>query len=258
MNRLVILMYHMLCEPRTEKEKRFACPPARFREHMTALRQEGCHFVSMRQVETFIKGEANLPDKAVAITFDDGFQDNYENGLPLFTALSVPATIFLITGHVGRTNAWMNQDEDKQRPMMNWPQIVEMADAGIEFGGHTVSHPRLPELEDRAMREEISDCKTVLEERLGRGVRYFAYPYGLFNDAAADAVREAGYALACSTRSGFNRAHCDQYSLRRIEVHGTDPVWKLKQKITFGTNEAGVLQPLRYYWRRLRSSMVSG
>lgn len=258
MTRLVILMYHMICDPRTEKERRFACPPARFREHMNALLQEGYRFVSMRQIEAFIQGNESLPDKAVAITLDDGFRDNYENGLPVFNALSIPATVFLITGRVDQSNAWMTQAEGEQRPMLNWSQVSEMADAGVEFGGHTVSHPRLPELARSDMREEIGGCKAVLEDRLGREVRYFAYPYGLFNDAAVDTVREAGYALACSTQSGFNRVHCDRYSLRRIEVHGTDPVWKLKQKITFGTNEAGMLQPLRYYWGRLRSVMGAG
>ena len=92
---------------------------------------------------------------------------------------------------------------------------------------------------------------------LGKEVRHFAYPYGLFNDAVRDAVIAAGYRAACSTRSGFNRPGEDPYLLRRIDVFGTDRLWQFRQKLRFGSNESSRLYALRYYASRLRSRMQS-
>ena len=84
-------------------------------------------------------------------------------------------------------------------------------------------------------------------------MEYFAYPYGLSTERDRNLVKGAGYALACSARSGFNRRETDPLFLRRIDVYGTDPVWKVAQKMNFGINDASLFTPARYYWRRLLS-----
>jgi hypothetical protein len=70
-------------------------------------------------------------------------------------------------------------------------------------------------------------------------------------------VREAGYSLACSIRAGFNRRDADPLLLRRIEVYGTDPTWKLMQKLRFGIQDAGLLQPARYDWGRVKERLAA-
>jgi hypothetical protein len=92
----------------------------------------------------------------------------------------------------------------------------------------------------------------MIEQQIERPVDTFAYPFGLFSERTPLLVRDAGFAMACSTRSGFNRTDIDPFLLRRIEVFGTDAPWQLGQKITFGTNEASFMMPLRYYWQRLK------
>ena len=86
---------------------------------------------------------------------------------------------------------------------------------------------------------------------IGGSVTTFAYPYGIFDEDARRAVEDAGYRLACSTRSGFNGPDIDRYTLRRIEVFGDDNLWQLRQKIKFGTNDASALYPVRYYASRV-------
>jgi peptidoglycan/xylan/chitin deacetylase (PgdA/CDA1 family) len=82
-------------------------------------------------------------------------------------------------------------------------------------------------------------------------VTAFAYPYGLFDDDARQAVAEAGFRTACSTRSGFNGPDADRYLLRRIEVFGGDNLWQFRQKLKFGANDVSNLYPLRYYAGRI-------
>lgn len=256
MSRFVILMYHMISEPRVEGECKYACPPPRFSAHIQYLWRKGYNLIGMDAVQRHLDGKEVLPPNSVALTLDDGYRDNYENAFPVIRQWKVPATIFLATEFVGGTNEWMEARGMPRREMLTWGQVQEMRTRGVDFGAHTVTHCRLDELSDEEAMREIGDSKKVLEARLGVDVGCFAYPYGRFSESTLGAVRRAGFRLACSTRSGFNRSDTEPLLLRRIEVFGTDPVWKLAQKITFGTNDAGVFNPMRYYLQRLKEKVT--
>lgn len=250
-------MYHMIREPDGEQERRYACPPARFESHMRLLRDNGYNVLGLGEVASCIAAQRVVPARSVVVTLDDGFRDNYENAFPILQRYRIPATIFLASGLMEKTNAWMEGRGYPSRQMLNWDEIAEMANAGIDFGGHTLTHARLSELpEDRALAE-IAEGRQLIEDRLGRAIAHFAYPYGLYNERTPALVQQAGYALACSTHSGFNNRHSDAYMLRRLEVYGTDTARQLARKLTFGTNDGSWTLPLRYYWRRVRSRVAS-
>ena len=130
-----------------------------------------------------------------------------------------------------------------------------MAKHGIHFGSHTVSHPKLTELDDNSVNRELIQSKQTIEEQLGVECTHFAYPYGLLAEETRELVRQAGFKTACSTRPGFNNAERDSLMLHRIEVYGDDSWWKLRQKITFGKNDASLLYPINYYYNRCVSRM---
>ncbi len=255
MKRFIILMYHSIRVPQTPREARYACPPERFRQHLAWLRRH-CALVSLAQIEAAFVGTASLPDEAVAITLDDGHGDNYTHAFPILQALQIPATVFLATGYLGKTNAWMQGFP--QHPMLTWDQVRDMHRHGITFGAHTVTHPRLPELPPDQAQFEIQACKQQIESIIGAECRYFAYPYGLYNEAILDFTRQAGYRLACSTRSGFNHLERNPYLLHRLEVQGTDALWQLKLKLRFGSHQASLAMPLRYYASRLKTKLLGG
>ena len=250
MSRLCILMYHMISEPASPLEQRFACPPERFATHLRALRRHGYSPVSLSQVRDYISGSSTLPEKAVAVTLDDGYADNHSEAWPILVEHGFPATVFVTVGTVSDQNSWMLPDGYPARQMLNWSQIQEMHMAGIQIGSHTMTHPRLSTLGRDATRIELIEAKKTLEDRLGAQVDTFAYPYGDWSEQTLEIVREAGHSLACSIRPGFNRPGVDPLLLRRIEVYGTDPAWKVLQKMHYGSNRAGMLEPLKYYWRR--------
>ena len=251
MSRFTILMYHIIDTPQTQAEAKYACPPELFEQHLQYLKNSIHTVVSLTDIEEHLSTGKALPRDAVALTLDDGFQDNYTKAFPLLKKHGIPATIFLASGVVGGTNNWMKGRGFPERKMLNWDQIREMNNHQISFGAHTVTHPKLPELNDASAEQEITQSKIAIEENLGQPCKHFAYPYGLFNDRTPAIVKQYGFTLACSTRSGFNNPARDPYILHRIEVYGTDPSWKLKQKMTFGINDASRLFPFKYYSNQL-------
>lgn len=255
MSRFLILMYHMVTEPRSAEERKYACPPQRFASHMSYLRLQNIEVVGLDSIRRHLEQGEPLPSGAVAVTLDDGFRDNYENAFQVLQQYRIPATIFLVSGAIGGANRWAEARGLPRRELMEWRHVREMAGGGVSFGSHTVTHPRLNELGDDEALREMVESRDSIQQQLGVPVDTFAYPFGLFGERTPALAREAGFALACSTRPGFNRAGIDPFALRRIEVFGTDVPWQIGQKITYGTNEAGLTLPLRYYWRRLRERL---
>ncbi len=130
--------------------------------------------------------------------------------------------------------------EDMHAPSLSlsWAQIEEMDKSGyLSFGGHTVNHPILAYLDDaQEVQCEVTDCRMVLEQRLGHAVCSFAYPVGQqqhISDAVVQAVRTAGYEWAMTTSYGFNTPQTDPYRLYRIEVD-VDQHWLVMAAETAG------------------------
>jgi peptidoglycan/xylan/chitin deacetylase (PgdA/CDA1 family) len=255
MTRIAILMYHIIAEPLSAQEARYCCSPARFEAHMRHLAKTGTAILAMDEIADRMDGRGDWPDGGVAVTFDDGFADTFVNAMPVLERYRIPATMYAVSDRVGASNDWMSARGFPARPLMSAAQLSEMAAAGVTIGSHTRTHPRLPELDAKAKREEIRGSKVRLEDLLGRGVTNFAYPYGLFDEDARHAVAEAGYRSACSVRTGFNGPEVDRFLLRRIEVYGSDTPWRFRQKLKFGANDVSRFYPIRYYAGRISARL---
>lgn len=103
--------------------------------------------------------------------------------------------------------------------MMSWSEVVEMNREGVDFGGHTVTHPVLVHEDDPTVRRELSSCKQIIEEKLQQRIRAFAYPNGNWNPRIRELVKEAGYDCAFTTDPGWHSTTDDLYSIRRILLH---------------------------------------
>lgn len=250
-----ILMYHMVCESLHPAERRYACPPAVFRRQMAYLKRAGYRIIPLTELSGRLNNGKEWKDKPVVLTFDDGFRDSYLNALPVLRAYGFPATVFVVSGLMGQTNKWMAKRGCPERDLATADELRDMAENGIDIGSHTMSHAALDAVDPETMSREVSVSKEEIEQRLGKQVRFFAYPYGRLNEAARDAVAAAGYAAACSTRSGFNRAGADPFILRRLEVYGTDSLWRFALKLAWGTNDASLRAIGRYYLSRLNERL---
>lgn len=252
--RALILMYHIVDTPRSAQESKYCCLPERFARQMAWIGRTH-HPVGLDTLLAGLDDKEELPENAVAVTFDDGFTRTFEEALPILTRYRIPATMFMVADRIGGDNDWMQARGMPRRRLMDAGQIRDMHTAGITIGSHTLSHPRLPECTPEKMRTEIADSKARLEDMLSSPVTHFAYPYGLYDDTARRLVEQCGYHSACSTLSGFNNKQTDRYELRRIEVYGSDRLWHLRQKMKFGINEASLSMPSKYYLKRVMSRL---
>ncbi|MDB6110764.1 MAG: Polysaccharide deacetylase, partial [Pedosphaera sp.] len=140
-----------------------------------------------------LPGSGSNPSKRVVLTFDDGFANVLRYGLEPLGRHGFRAVQFLVADRLGGVNEWEVEQGEAQERLMDAAQIREWLAAGHEIGAHTLTHPFLTRISLERAREEISASKKKLEDCFGQPIRHFCYPYGDWNAAVRDLVREAGY-----------------------------------------------------------------
>lgn len=247
----VVLMYHSISPGGLAPDSRWAVSERNFREQLRLLSSEGWNTVCVRDLE---QREALVP-KSVVITFDDGFADNFDNSLQHLQTFGFKATWFVVSGDVGEVSRWQDHDAP-HRLMLTETQLREMVAAGMEIGSHTRTHARLTELDQRAMDNEVSGSRLDLEDMLDQPVTSFTYPYGLFNGGVIEAVRRAGYRMACTTQTGWLGSDSDPLQVRRVAVFADDDLSTFARKIVFADNNVSWSRMARYVASRITSRLL--
>ena len=227
------LLYHKISKPRRDSKVRGAfTPPQRFRRQLTYLRKQGFQFYTASELINHFQRHEEFPTRAVALTFDDGWKDNYTNAFPVLRELGIKATIFIIPSSVGQmSTAATTLAGDRGYPHLSREEILEMADAGIEFGSHTMSHQLLNQIPEAEVRTEIETAKREIENLLQKPCWTLAYPAGFFSDAARRAAIAAGHIGAFSTIYGPTD-WVDLFALNRIEILRRDRfTYQLARKV---------------------------
>lgn len=258
--RVPVLMYHGLGEAHDAWSARFTIGPRRFAEHMAALAAAGFSAVSIDAMLDALDGRAGLPAGAFVLTFDDGYLSVAEHALPVLERLRWPHTVFLVSERIGGDNAWDGAGSAPARPLplLGSEEIRAMQRRGTSFQSHSATHKRLPELGDSQLHSELRGSREALEALLDEAVPYLAYPFGAEDQRVREAARAAGYRAAFSTRSGFNGPGVDRWSLRRLEVYGTDSAAMLLRKIRLGSNDGSMGAVARYLAGRVAARFQAG
>ncbi len=201
-------MYHSI----DESGSPISVEPRVFRQQMEFLARGRPRVVPLADIAA-----GSAPDESIALTFDDAFANFEEHAAPIMADLGLPATVFVVTDHVGKTNAWGNATSTLASggtipilPLMTWDAIKRVTRRGIEIGAHTRSHPQLTSLSDQALAEEVDEPVEHVARELGTRPAAFAYPYGDLDHRVVGTVRRT-YRRACTTE------------LRALG-HGEDPV----------------------------------
>jgi peptidoglycan/xylan/chitin deacetylase (PgdA/CDA1 family) len=242
---LRILFYHRVSDDRDE----LAVAPKSFAEQMDYLASQGYRVVDVLSAIDLLDSGGQLA-RTVALTFDDGFLDVAEHGLPILSERGFRATVFVAPAVTdGRSSfAWYRE----QPPLLTWDDIVELdRDGTLRFEAHSLTHPNLPALDAAAAKEEIAGSKRELENHLGRTVGAFSYPSGLFGEREQTIVADAGYRIAVSCEPGVNKRSTDRFALRRRQVDARDSLLDFRAKLGGGHDSS---PPLRGLYRRLRYS----
>lgn len=171
----------------------------------------------------------------VAITFDDGYKDAILQAVPILKEYQMPAAFFIVSGLIGK------------KEYLDWGDIETMQRDGFIFGSHTVSHPRLTQLDSGKVLQEMRDSKMQLERELKQKVQYFAYPYGLYNQDIMMAAQEAGFTHAFTTVDrSCNIPSLNRFALSRKTILRR-PFWFFAVKIE-GLFEGGAFSGVRRWF----------
>jgi len=242
--RPVILTYHAFGEP-GERSSRFVVSRRRFLLQMITLKLLVRRVIALDDLVRRLVENRELVGRAVVITIDDGYLDNYEIARPILRRFGFSATIFVVSGHVGGVNSWDEAGELAGRALLDWPQVAELAaDGVVSIGAHTRTHPTLAGLDEARVDDEVRGSREDLERRLGSPVTLFAYPFGRCDEAATRAVREAGFLGACTTRPAPTSPGDDPFLLGRVEVRGRDSLVRFAARV-LGWGEARTSRPVR-------------
>lgn len=239
-----VLCYHSVNDiPNDESDP---LPVRLFEEHLLHLKSK-YDVISVDELVHGLYGGGPLPERPAAITFDDGYVDNYTHAFPLLLKHRLPATVYLATGFISgkvqliRASGW---------EPMTWEQVREMHESGlISVAAHTRTHPILSGIGDEQASEEIEGSREDIRRHLGIEAKTFAYPNGQGADIslhAVQAVKESGFEAAFSTLWSTRHKPNARWLISRVMISGSDDVAVLDRKLQ------GHYDYL-YYWHKIRA-----
>jgi peptidoglycan/xylan/chitin deacetylase (PgdA/CDA1 family) len=183
--------------------------PDAFERQLATLVRHRFRVLCLDEAVAALERGGPAPRRSVVLTFDDGYAEAHTVAWPMLRKFGFPAAVFVTPGEVGLPG------------FATWDQILEMSRDAITIGSHTMHHSYLPLVSEDRLPEELIHSKAVIEERLGRPIRYLSYPIGGYTPQAQAVAKQAGYRAAFTTNRGVSRA-VDRYALRRIKATERD------------------------------------
>lgn len=242
-----VLTYHSI----DESGSAISVHPDDFRRHIRWLGEHATWVVPLHAIPDSSERDA------IAITFDDGFLNFEQIALPLLREYKLPATLFVVSHHVGGTNSWRGtgrQTRIPTLPLLGWPGIARAASEGIEIGSHTQTHPVLGLLDPAELAREVRDSRADIVRELAITPSSFCYPYGDTNTDVQRAVADAGYSIAVTTELAAAQAGVDDPLLiPRIDAYYLRQAGLLE---SWGTPSFSRRLMLRRTGRRLRNAVA--
>ncbi len=227
-----ILLYHHIGSANLESDgisdSRYNVDVNNFLAQIDLLKTLGYNTVGVSQIASAMLDQGSLPERPIAITFDDGWEDQFLNAVPPLQERGLMATFYIVSTYPG------GQD------FITWDQLAQMAADGMEIGSHSRTHAHLPKLEYDALWSEIRVSKVELEKKLKVAVPTFSYPYGELtqNPDLATLVSRAGYRAAVGTDPGTIQYQI--FYLRRLEVTGSETLAEFAASLPWNAQGTGL------------------
>jgi len=227
-----VLMYHHV---NPHKGDMVTVTPDVFEGQMAYLAKAGFRTLSLDELFSFITGRLDLKQRAVAITFDDGWLDNFIYAFPVLEKYGLRASIFVTTDWIERASEKScgipslvpSHEESKnlvikgeeQKVVLTWKLIEEMADSAlIDFYSHTRTHRAGSRLTETELVSELKESKDMLEKRLAKPCPFLCWPYGDYTDMAVTLSRAIGYRALFTVAHGVTKTGSDPFAVKRIVI----------------------------------------
>jgi peptidoglycan/xylan/chitin deacetylase (PgdA/CDA1 family) len=206
-----VLCYHQIRDWRptdSKISKTYIVPPAAFAAQMRMLADSGYHTISPDQLYSYLISGTRLPEKPILLSFDDTDLDQYTVAFPEMKKYGFKGVFFIMTVSLGRPH-YMSRD-----------QVRNLSDEGNTIGSHTWDHHNVKKYEGNDWVIQLDKPTRQLEQITGKSIRYFAYPFGLWNTAAFPELKKRGFVAAFQLNEKQDQQD-PLYSIRRIIVPGT-------------------------------------
>ena len=212
--RLPVLTYHSL----DDSGSAISTLPAQFQSQMQYLCENGWRTLTLDELLAgHARGEWQA--RTFALTFDDGFKNFLERGLPTLTQCKFSAMLFVVSNWVGKTSDWLGQPRWVPRfELLDWQDLRELAKLGMVLGSHSANHARLARMAPQDAETAIVDCKHAIEDHTGHSVETFAYPYGETSRQLENIVAQ-NFRVGFGTRLGFVTGNDRATNFSRIEMY---------------------------------------
>ena len=228
--KIIILMYHRINSYRNNE---LSVKEHEFRKQVGWLKEN--RYRNMRISELESLADTEKPEShRVIFTFDDGYEDNIINALPILKEYGYTGMFYIPFGFIG-TNIITTRDQQEtndyeKNRRLSWKQIERLIAEGMDIGSHTLNHQKLTDLTPDMAWQEITESKKKLEEKLGVAITSFCYPGGRYDKTHIDMVARAGYKSACTASPGrFDSTNL--FTLPRLAVQASDSFYIFRKKI---------------------------
>jgi biofilm PGA synthesis lipoprotein PgaB len=258
--KLTILSYHEIAEKSDALVPQYAVSPTNFVRQMDWLKNNGYHFVNINEVLAYYENQRPLPEKAVLITFDDGYRSMYQNAYPILKMLHIPAVMALV-------GSWMEEDgkvnfdghDIPRSELLSWEEVQEMSSSGlVEMASHTYGlhegilanpqgnkqpaaaarryFPEQKRYEDEPSyhKRVLADLKRnseLIKRHTGKAPRVIAWPYGRYNIQLREIADQLGMKVGLTLDDGANMEDTPLWGLRRILVERYMALWDINREI---------------------------
>jgi len=197
---LVTLGFHKIGEPRPGGwPSWFYIPESTFAAQMQTLADLRCSVIDVACLTRHLRGDGDLPERPVLLTFDDGYESTRTAALPLLRERDYPAVLFVPTRFIGGANDF-DLGVEPHEPICGWDDLRALNEARVSIQSHGISHTAFSALSPTQRKTELSESRRSLEDMLGTAVELFAYPYG---DCGGDIAAAAALARSAGYRGAF-------------------------------------------------------
>jgi peptidoglycan/xylan/chitin deacetylase (PgdA/CDA1 family) len=245
-------MYHSVSSIAQGAMRDLAVPAETLTLQLSALVRAGYRLTGL--TEALQLAATGAGQRVVALTFDDGYLDFLQLGMPILQDVGATATLYVPTSHVGQKATWLGADSSSVSRLMTWTELGDAAAEHIEIGSHGFVHHPVDVLPPAVLADELSRSRAELEQRLGVAVSSFCYPHGYTSRAVVRAVSRAGYANACVVGRRLHRLDHGSFEVDRLHItpaHSAEQVLDVVR--TAGPNLLPAIKDaLRPSWRVTR------
>jgi len=240
-----ILTYHHI---NTIKEDMVTVRVDHFEAQMAFLHRQGYRTLFIHELVSLLRGDHPAPTRAVALTFDDGYRDNYRFAFPILKKFGLKATIFVVTGWMAKDRAGPSPEQTVTHHQcqelveqgraaeiaLTWDEAREMEESGlIRIESHTHTHVKNLYRDHSTLKINLKISQQTFSNHLKRTSSILCWPGGRYDAQSLAVARESGFSAFCTTERGINVPGSDPERLKRVTVKDAGTIWLRKTLYIF-------------------------